>query len=133
MSRTPVRPPRAPAARGPAGPATTERGRQGEDAAVAYLRAAGYAIVERNYRCKLGELDVIARDGDVLCFVEIRTRSRADRGSALETVGAAKQRQVARVAAHYLAARRPKAMSMRFDVLGITAGQLVLIKDAFRL
>jgi putative endonuclease len=112
---------------------TTDRGRSGEDAACAHLRAAGYVIVERNFRCKLGELDVIARDGDVLCFVEVRTRTRADRGTAIETVGVAKQRQLARVAAFYLAARRPKARALRFDVLGITAGEVVLIKDAFRL
>ncbi len=112
---------------------TAARGRDGEDAAVAHLRGLGYVIVERNYRCRLGELDVIARDGDVLCFVEIRTRARADRGSALETVGADKQRRIARVAAHYLAARRPTASAIRFDVVGITAGQLVLVKDAFRL
>ncbi|MCA9678162.1 MAG: YraN family protein [Kofleriaceae bacterium] len=112
---------------------TTTKGRAGEQRAVALLLAAGYVIVERNWRCAVGELDVVARDGDVLCFVEIRTRSRADRGSALETVGAAKQRRLARVAEAYLAIRRPRARAMRFDVVGITAGEPVLIKDAFRL
>ncbi len=112
---------------------TVAKGKLGEDRAVEVLRAAGFVIVERNYRCKLGELDVIARDGDVLVFVEIRTRSRADRGDALETVGALKQRKLARVAAQYLAVRRPAAKRMRFDVVGITAGVVTHLRDAFRL
>ena len=89
-------------------------------------------IVERNYRCALGEIDVVARDGDTLVFVEIRTRSRADRGTALETVRAGKQRRIARVAQHYLIARKPKARAMRFDVIGITADDVVHVRDAFR-
>jgi len=99
---------------------------------VRVLRAAGLAIVERNYRCRLGEIDVIARDGAILVFVEIRTRSRTDRGSALETVNLAKQRRIARVAAHYLAVRRPDVQGMRFDVIGITADDVVHVRDAFR-
>lgn len=89
-------------------------------------------IVERNYRCPLGELDIVARDGDVLVFVEVRTRTRSDRGTALETVGPAKRRRLARVAEHYLAARRPRAAGIRFDVIGITAGDVVHVRDAFR-
>lgn len=114
---------------------TTAAGRAGEDAAVRVLRAAGLSIVERNYRCRLGEIDVVARDGDTLVFAEIRTRSRADRGHALETVNAAKQRRVARVAAHYLAFRAPSLPPFRrcrFDVIGITAGDIVHVRDAFR-
>lgn len=96
------------------------------------LRAAGMTIVERNYRCPLGELDIVARDGDVLVFVEVRTRTRRDRGTALETVGPAKRRRLARVAEHYLAVRRPRAVGIRFDVIGITAGDVVHVRDAFR-
>jgi putative endonuclease len=112
---------------------TTETGRAGESRAVRALCAAGLTIVERNYRCAIGELDVVARDGATLVFVEIRLRARADRGTALESVGVAKQRKVAAVAAHYLAARKPVASSVRFDVVGITAGELVHVRDAFRL
>lgn len=97
------------------------------------LRAAGFVILERNYRCPLGEIDVIARDGATLVFVEIRTRSRADRGTALETVRADKQRRIARVAQHYLVVRKPKVQSMRFDVVGITAEDVVHVRGAFRL
>lgn len=114
-------------------PSTSAQGKAGEDRAVAVLRAAGFIIVERNYRCPLGEIDVVARDGELLVFVEVRTRGRADRGSALETVSVAKQRRIARVAEHYLALRKPKAAGFRFDVIGETAGQVVHIRDAFRL
>jgi putative endonuclease len=111
---------------------TVARGQRAEDRALALLIDRGYAIVERNWRCRLGELDLIARDGDVLVFVEVRSRADRAHGSALETVGAGKQRKVAQVAAAYLAARRPIAASCRFDVVGITADEIVLIKDAFR-
>ena len=114
-------------------PSTTAQGKAGEDRAVALLRATGFVIVERNYRCPLGEIDVVARDGDLLVFVEIRTRSRADLGSALETVSVAKQRRIAQVAEHYLVTRKPKAAGFRFDVIGETAGQVVHIRDAFRI
>jgi putative endonuclease len=108
-----------------------DKGARGEDRAVAHLRALGYHIVERNYRCKLGELDIIARDGDTLVFVEVRTRKSARYGTALETVSPAKQRTIARVAQHYLLRQPPRAC--RFDVIGITADELTHIVDAFRL
>jgi len=106
------------------------RGRAGEQRAVDLLRAKGYRIVERNFRCKLGELDIVALDGDTLVFVEVRTRSSARYGSALEAIPPAKQRQVARVAQVYLARRG--AQLCRFDVVGITGDDVVHIPDAFR-
>ncbi|WP_428267480.1 YraN family protein [Haliangium sp.] len=112
---------------------THVKGQRGEDRAVEYLRAQGYHIVERNYRCRAGEIDIVARDGDALVFVEVRTRAGGERGSALETVTAAKQRRLARVAEAYLALRRPSMGACRFDVVGITAGEITLIRDAFRL
>ncbi len=112
---------------------TLEQGHAGEDRAVALLQAAGLRVLERNYRCKAGELDAIALDRDTLVFVEVRTRDRADRGSALEAIGAAKQRQVARVAAHYLRERHVSQHKLRFDVVGITAGVATHVRDAFRL
>lgn len=114
-------------------PSTSAQGKAGEDRAVALLRDAGFVIVERNYRCPLGEIDVVARHGELLVFVEIRTRSRGDMGSALETVSLAKQRRIARVAEHYLATRKPRAAGFRFDVIGETAGKVVHVRDAFRL
>lgn len=108
-------------------------GRRGEDRAVAYLRTCGYQILERNFRCRLGELDIIAREGDTLAFVEVRTRSHGRQGSALEAVSPTKQRQVARVASYYLTSRRLEAATCRFDVVGITGEHVELVRDAFRL
>ncbi|HMG21148.1 MAG TPA: YraN family protein [Kofleriaceae bacterium] len=111
---------------------TVERGAAAECDAAQLLVAAGYEIVERNYRCKAGELDVVARDGDILVFVEVRSRSDAEHGSAAEMIGRRKQRRVIRVARCYLAAAAPVFERCRFDVVAITGGNPVLLKDAFR-
>jgi putative endonuclease len=110
-----------------------QRGASAEACAAQLLVDAGYEIVERNFRCKLGELDIIARDGCVLVFVEVRSRSDDQHGSAVDMIGPGKQRRVARVAAYYLATRSPSFDECRFDVVAITAGEAILIKDAFRL
>src|SRR5690349_120053 len=104
------------------------RGAAAERDAASFLTAAGYRIVECNFRCKAGELDIIARDGEVLVFVEVRSRSDGDHGDAIEMIGRGKQRRVARVARHYLAAAAPVFEHCRFDVVAITAGETVLIK-----
>ena len=113
-------------------PPTSEVGKSKEARAVAFLIDRGYAIVERNWRCKIGELDLVAHDGDTLAFIEVRSRADGTRGTALETVRGAKQRKLAQVAAAYLAMKRPRARACRFDVVGITGDELVLVKDAFR-
>ena len=111
---------------------TFARGRSAEDRATAYLIDRGYAVVVRNWRCKLGELDLVAHDGDTLAFVEIRSRADATRGDALATIRAGKQRKVAQLAAAYLASHAVRARACRFDVVGVTGDDIVLIKDAFR-
>jgi putative endonuclease len=108
-------------------------GASAEIAATRALEQAGYDIVERNYRCAAGELDIVADDAGVLAFVEVRSRGDADHGHAAEMVSARKRRQVARVAAWYVAERAPEAQRMRFDVVAITAGRVELVKDAWRL
>jgi putative endonuclease len=114
-------------------PSTVAIGASAEAAAAGLLLARGYTIVERNYRCAAGELDIVARDRGVLVFVEVRSRSTSEHGHAAEAVSPRKQRQVARVAAHYLDSRRPSYEGTRFDVVAITAGELELIQDAWRL
>jgi putative endonuclease len=100
--------------------------------AAAFLRRRGYRIVERNFRCRAGEIDLIARDGDTLVFVEVRARASARFGAAIENVTVAKQRQVARVARWYLAQCREVAPPpCRFDVVGITGDEVEHIRDAF--
>ena len=120
--------------RGPARPSSTiDVGQRNEDRATAALRAAGYRIVERNVRFKVGELDVVAYQGDTLVFVEVRSRKDARFGGGLHAVPPSKQRQVARVAATYLALRRPAFRACRFDVVAITGDDLVIVRDAFRI
>ena len=78
-------------------------GTLGEDLAAQYLERAGLAIVERNYRCKAGEIDVVAQDGSELVFAEVRTRSGAAFGTPEESVTARKRRKMAECAFTYLA------------------------------
>jgi putative endonuclease len=111
---------------------TIETGSAAESRAVQLLVRKGYRIVERNFRCRSGELDVVARDGDVLVFVEVRSRANADHGHAAETVDVRKQKQVARVAMHYIGLRDPVFAKSRFDVVAITGDDEVLIQDAWR-
>ena len=91
----------------PAEPTTIDAGAEAEQRGVDALVAAGYEIVERNYRCDVGELDIIARDGDDLVFVEVRSRSSTDYGGASLAVGRGKQRKVTKVAEVYLRHKRP--------------------------
>jgi putative endonuclease len=114
-------------------PTTIAIGASGEDRAADALYRRGYRIVERNYRCKVGELDIIARDGPALVFVEVRSRRTGEHGSALDAVGWRKQHKVSRTAAFYIAARRPRFETARFDVVAITGDDIVVVQDAWRL
>lgn len=110
----------------------TELGKQGEDRAAAYLKKNRYKIIERNFRTRYGEIDIIARDGGVIVVVEVKLRTTGEFGSPLEAVDARKQRQLRRMAASYLQAqglydRAP----VRFDVLGITPAGIEHVKNAF--
>lgn len=112
---------------------TTGRGRLAEARAAAHLSSLGYAIVEQNYRCPVGELDLVAREGGDLVFVEVRSRADGEHGDASLAVGAAKQRRVARVAEYYLLDRRPSDETCRFDVVAITGEVIEVFRDAFRI
>jgi len=109
------------------------RGRANELRAERELRRRGYRIVERNFRGRLGELDLVAYDGDVLVFVEVRSRANGAHGGGLGALTPTKLRQVARVAELYLAVRRPRFRTCRFDVVAITGDELTVIADAFRI
>jgi putative endonuclease len=84
-----------------------------------FLRARRYRIVARNFRCRAGELDLVALDGDTVVFVEVRSRRGAGAGTPLESVDARKQAQVSRVARHFLAGERWHDRDVRFDVVGV--------------
>lgn len=102
---------------------------------VAWLVAQGYRLICRNFRCRTGELDIVACQGGHLVFIEVRSRASARYGTALDAISPRKAEQVAKVAAYYLAfyGERWAALPKRFDVVAVTAGEPVLIKDAFRL
>ncbi|MCX6355976.1 MAG: YraN family protein [Candidatus Aureabacteria bacterium] len=113
-------------------------GRKGEQVAEKYLRRIGYKILARNYRCARGEIDLIARDGDTMVFVEIKGKSGARFGPPLEAVTARKRARIVFVANQFLTSYRLHHALVRFDVVGLLWGgdgdsECVLVKDAFRL
>jgi putative endonuclease len=96
-------------------------GRYGEQLAVDHLTGRGWQIVDRNWRCVVGELDIVARDGSVLVFVEVKTRSSTAFGDPAEAVTAVKSARLRRVAVQWLSAHREQARGaeVRFDVVSI--------------
>lgn len=110
------------------------KGRNSEQLALGHLQAQGLQLLERNYRCKSGEIDLIMRDGDCLVFVEVRYRKHNRFGSASESVTGSKQRKLLASANHYLQ-RTDSASPCRFDVVGISGENsqtIEWIRDAFR-
>jgi putative endonuclease len=112
-------------------------GKRGEDIACAYLKRRGYRIVERNYKCPLGELDIVAKDGDAIVFVEVKSRKSEEFGDPQLAVGLEKQKKVSRISLTYLKEKHLYPCNARFDVVaikmlpdGIT---IELIQNAFEL
>ncbi|MGZ4168163.1 MAG: YraN family protein [Solirubrobacteraceae bacterium] len=109
-------------------------GRAGEELAAAHLARLGYEIVERNYRTRWGELDIVARAGGTLAFCEVKTRRAGGRaGTPFDAVGPGKQARVRKMAGRWLTERRdrPYAAVIRFDAIGVTvdtAGRLVALE-----
>jgi putative endonuclease len=108
---------------------TTTRGREAETKAAQYLQRAGLRLVERNFRVRGGEIDLICRDGKGLVFVEVRQRSRSDFGGAGASITTSKQRRIILAAQHYLAGKPD--CDCRFDCVLIDGEQLEWIKNAF--
>ncbi|MDP5183129.1 YraN family protein [Blastococcus sp. BMG 814] len=100
-------------------PPTTELGARGERIAVAYLTDAGLRVLDRNWRCREGELDLVARDGDALVFCEVKTRRGTGYGHPVEAVTPAKRRRIRVLAQRWLAAHDDHAPVVRFDVVGV--------------
>ncbi|MGG4034471.1 YraN family protein [Paenibacillus cisolokensis] len=98
-------------------------GRQGEQAALEHLERHGYTIIGRNWRCRSGELDLIATEGDRIVFVEVRSRRSVNRfGTPLESVDVRKQLQVRATAQVFLRARGLEHCKIRFDVIAVIIG-----------
>lgn len=96
-----------------------ELGRRGEDAAALYLVRRGYDILERNWTCFAGEADIIARDGEALVFVEVKTRSSVEKGFPSEAVDAPKRERYEKIALAYLTEESFSDIPVRFDVVSI--------------
>ena len=95
-------------------------GQKGEELATLFLQQKNYRIIVRNYRCKIGEIDIIASDKKTLVFIEVKTRSSHFFGSPAMAVTTKKQRQISRAAENYLAQNHLFDAPARFDVIGIT-------------
>ncbi|MBI4591293.1 MAG: YraN family protein [Candidatus Rokubacteria bacterium] len=95
-------------------------GRRGEDEAARFLRRHGFVILDRNVRSRLGEIDLVARDGETLVFVEVKTRRESEGDSPQAAVTVGKQRRLGRLAQHYLKLKRLGEAPCRFDVVAIT-------------
>jgi putative endonuclease len=117
-------------------PTKTAAGSAIESAAITWLQTQGLKCLERNFRCRGGEIDLIMLDGKILVFVEVRLRNRDDFGSAAESVTATKQHRVIHAAQYYLASHAERAAhACRFDVLAAKqSGETVVwewVRDAF--
>jgi putative endonuclease len=96
-----------------------ELGKQGEQLAVTYLEARGMKIIDRNWRCRRGEIDIIAEDGPNLVVVEVKTRSGRSHGTALESVSAKKLARLRTLAASWLATQTRTFDAVRVDVIAL--------------
>ncbi len=103
-----------------------------EEMAAGYIRAHGARILERNYRSRMGEIDIIANDAGTICFVEVKYRKDGASGDPTEAVGERKQFTICRVADHYRMVRRlPEDIPYRFDVAAIKGEEIYWYKNAF--
>ncbi len=116
--------------------ARQQLGQRGEALACAALEARGYAILHRRYRTRHGELDIVAEEGGVLVFVEVRARGSGRFGHAAESVTGQKQQRVASMAESYLRLERAGERVCRFDVVAVeteaSPPQVTVYRDAFR-
>ena len=113
-------------------------GKSSENEAVKYLREQGYKILATNYKSRLGEIDIVAKEGRVVCFVEVKSRSSLAFGFPQEAVTKLKQHKISQSAIVYLKEKRWLEQSCRFDVLSIirdeqAQARFELLKDAFDL
>lgn len=112
-------------------------GKEGEKIAADFLKKNGYRIVETNYRCPIGEIDIIARDKSELVFVEVKARKSSAMGYPEQAVGVKKQRKMSQLALWYLQEKKTNDARARFDVVAIlllpSGNEIRLIRNAFDL
>ncbi len=111
---------------------TREVGTNFEQMAADFLIKNGYRLLERNFRCRLGEIDLIARDGDYLCFIEVKYRSSTKKGFPAEAINYKKIHRITQTAQFYMLSHKlPEATPCRFDAIIILDKDISLIKAAF--
>lgn len=109
-----------------------QKGSRYEKRAAAYLAEQGMTVLERNYRCRSGEIDIIALDGGYLCFVEVKYRGEKRMGYPAEAVGTAKQKKIFQTAAVYMKHHGlPADTPCRFDVVAVMGEEITHIRNAF--
>lgn len=114
-------------------------GRDGESAALTFLKKKGYRILEKNFRSKVGEIDIIAEQDGVIVFVEVKARADHEFGHPFNALTPAKQRKIIQTAQSFLAQKRLSEKDMRFDVVALTlkpgsddSWQIELLQNAFQ-
>ncbi|TYT74901.1 YraN family protein [Desulfobotulus mexicanus] len=108
------------------------KGQAAERVACDFLKKAGFCILANNFRSRFGEIDIVARQGEILVFVEVKARSSSAYGTAFETVDRRKQQKIIRTALFYLSRKSLDNPYIRFDVIAVNAnGQCFHIPDAF--
>ena len=112
-------------------------GKESESKAVRYLKKSGYKILEQNYRTKLGEIDIIAKDKGTIAFIEVKSRRSGNYGNPKWAVTPKKQRKISMVALYYLKTTNQSGEKARFDVVTLTSNydnpRIEIIKNAFEL
>lgn len=107
-------------------------GTDGEELAVQFLLQNEYHILDKNFRCKKGEIDIIAQSDGYLCFIEVKRRKSLSAGHPLEAINTQKIKRICSTALHYLRYRNlPDLTPIRFDVVSIIGEDVTLIKNAF--
>lgn len=106
---------------------------RGEDIAVRFLKKKGFSILERNYRSRYGEIDIVCSDGEIISFVEVKSRSTFNHGLPQEFVDRRKRKKINLTALHYIKEKRTGSRPMRFDVVAVdlTDETATLIEGAF--
>lgn len=103
-----------------------------EEKACEFLKTQGFSVLERNFRCRRGEIDIIASEGEYLVFVEVKYRATESQGDPLAAVDFRKQKRISRVALYYLTVKGyPETTPCRFDVVGVDPEGFSLIRNAF--
>ncbi len=115
-------------------PHSVALGSEAESLACQYLQQRGLRLVDKNYSCHGGEIDLIMRDGEYLVFVEVRLRHNEDYGHSLETISASKQKRIIRTALTYLQeTEQMDTQDCRFDAIGISdKDEIIWLQDAFQ-